>query len=189
MRVVALSIVFAFPLFLYSQVHHELKFDVLGAVTQHPRLSYEYIAGKNFGLEIAVGYLDDDIELSDYNSTGSYLTYAIDRTFFTVDLTGKYYFLSQQRAAGAFFGFFARNEIKLSQANGYEEAYQDIYGHLPTQKLVDESFLLGGVVGYKFIVDKRWVIQGQLALARDLNTGLEITATEADLFLVIGYRW
>jgi|GEM_PF-5567292 len=189
MRVVALSIVFAFPLFLHSQVHHELKFDVLGAVTQHPRLSYEYSAGKNWGLEIAFGYLDDDIDLSDYNSTGAYLSYAIDRTFFTVDLTGKYYFLSQQRAAGAFIGLFARNETKLSQADGYEEAYQTIYGHQPTQKLVDESFLLGGVIGYKLIVYKRWVIQGQLALARDLNTGLDIPVTEADLFLTIGYRW
>lgn len=189
MRVVALSILFILPFYLTGQVQHELKFDVLGVLTKHPRLSYEYSAGKNWGLEIALGYLDDDISLSDYDSTGSYLVYAIDRTFFTVDFTGKYYFLSKQRAAGAFVGFFARNEIKLSQADGYEEAYQDIYGHLPAQKLVDESFLLGGVVGYKFIIDERWVIQGQLALARDLNTGLDIIATEADLFLVIGYRW
>jgi len=141
---------FAFSLQLNAQV--ELKINPLGAVLGSPDISAEFILNKRIGIE-PIFIL----------STGSTKILGIkyNKTGLGGMLAAKYY-LSPKKGADKFsigvYGKYVNTNYKL-----------DIFNNIGTETITNR-LTVGGIVGKKFLIGKRIVLELAVGLGRTISS-------------------
>jgi len=184
---------------LFSQFKHEVKLDLLQALTTEYLAHYELILTKNIGIEAAFGVDlgQDVISNFDFNNFQQYSFSTIE---LNPSLAGKVYFLAKEKfGRGLYFGPYIKANYLLSREEGFSEKYIEVFNRLPSLREQDDTrfdgLFLGVHAGCKWLIKSRFVIELQMAFSyvNFIGPGSEqlssVLVFRGEGFLKLGYRF
>lgn len=188
MKNLILALLFFAPLLGFGQSQHELKLNVLSSLDKQPLLQYEFASEKNIGVEFVAGYLKRGLVVGK-PSTAPLLDFqAFPRYFAVAGVALKFYVEPESSAKGAHIGLYARTELKVSEKEGYEQAFRETFGEEPLLES-DNRLNMGAAIGYKWVISDHWIIEPQVRYGWNAVKPSGIQEWQGELFLSLGYRF
>ena len=176
------------PLLTFGQSKHELNLNVLSSLDKQPMLQYELATESNVGVEFLAGYLKRGLVVGQ-PSIAPFLDFqTFPRYFAVAGVALKYYVQPESMAKGAHIGLYARTELKVSEKEGYEMAFREIFGEEPLLES-DNRLNLGAAMGYKWVISDHWIIEPQVRYGWNAVKPSGIQDWQGELFLSLGYRF
>lgn len=197
MKKIIVIVILLLPFFLIAQVKHEVKSDIrtfwrTDSYLNSAILFYEYIPQPSKGIELDVGYYSDIEQIPDTAGRGVFPRVYSDfkRQYTKIGITTKFYFSKKQNATGLFLGLYNAYQIETYREAGYEEEYLRVYKEKP-EVFTLQSITLGGTIGYKWLVWKRLIVEGQIRFGPDILSSFrdKVYTGDGDGFIKLGYRF
>ena len=200
-KLTLISLLSLFPIFLFSQKQHEVKFDALGLTYGHYEISYEHILMKNVSLEIGLKFIDSSIGLdtTDFSSNPPPLppfgpTLSFEKKSFQISVLLKCFLFPGESQGNRFYvGTYFSYETKPM----IEDEYFSTYKEYREDKDLDfkSGTSIGLHIGYKLLIlNNRLILEPYLGYGgRFLNYDpfAEENRPEGEALLAmkVGYRF
>ena len=188
MKNLILVLLLSLPLLVFGQSQHELKLNILSILDKQPILQYEYAANQNIGVEFQAGYLKRGLVVGTPSIAPLFDFQSFPRYFAVAGIALKYYVEPQSTAKGAHIGLYARTELKVSEKEGYEQAFRETFGEEPLLES-DNRLNMGAAMGYKWVISDHWIIEPQVRYGWNAVKPSGIQEWQGELFLSLGYRF
>lgn len=159
---------------------HEIKIDAFGPLIDEFNISYEWLFNDKLGIEGSVGYLysAQNLDTVNYSLTlpsGIYGTLPFKRRSWSFLIAAKYYLFPKPKGNNFFIGTFFQYRSKPKIEDAYFETYE-FYFNEPDQFTAPASLLIGGSIGYKFLLFKKRII-----IEPVYGLGIELSKSEFDV--------
>lgn len=188
MKNIILALFLIVPFFLNGQSQHELKLNILSSLDKEPMLQYEYVSGKNIGVEFLTGYLKRGLVVGKASTAPLLDFQSFPRHFAVAGVALKYYVEPNSLAKGAHIGVYARTELQVAEKDGYELAFREAFGQEPVLES-DNRLFLGAATGYKWLISDHWIIEPQVRYGWNAIKPSTIQEWQGEIFLSLGYRF
>lgn len=189
MKTFVISLFLFLPMWVWGQAQHELKLGILSSLDKQPRLIYEYTDGTRLGFEAQVGYFDQFLYVNTADSLGVIRNIeSFTQNFLVLGSSLKFYIEPNAKGAGAFFGLYLRNEIKVSEEKGFDERFLAVNGEAPPSGS-DDLLNVGAQVGYKWLIGGHWIIEPQFRYGVNVIRPVNERKYLAIITLSLGYRF
>lgn len=189
MKTFVVSLFLFLPVLIWGQAQHELKLGILSSLDKLPRLIYEYNDGSHIGFDVELGYFDQFLYVNSPDTFGIINNLeAFTQHFLVVGSSLKFYIEPNAKGAGAFFGLYLRNEIKVSEEKGFDERFLEVNGEAPPSGS-DDLLNIGAQVGYKWLIGGHWIIEPQFRYGISVIRPAHKRKYLGIITLSLGYRF
>jgi len=142
---------------------NEVKLDAFGFVYEELNISYEKPFSEKLGIEIGIGYIYESrlLDTVDYFSSslppGNYGPLSYKQRAWSFTIGAKYYLFPKPLANRFYIGTYMQFRTKPKIEDDYFEAYEK-YNGMPNRYRPNASFIVGGMIGYKFLFFEQKII-------------------------------